>query len=77
MSTIDSMITVGKNVRFWRERKGVTQEGLANKAGLHRTTVAKIETDMRHGTNITTLQKIADALGISLNSLLNPLKERR
>lgn len=77
MSIISSMEPVGKHIKYWREKRGVTQEKLASKAGLHLTTIGKIEAGMRQGRDITTLQKIADALGISLNSLLNPPKERR
>lgn len=77
MSTITGMMPVGKNVKYWREKRRISQQGLADKAGIHRTTIGKIEAGMRQATNIITLQRIADALGISLNSLLNPPKERR
>lgn len=77
MSIITSMEPVGKNIKYWREKKGITQEALASKAALHLTTIGKIEAGMRQGRDITTLQKIADALGISLNSLLNPPMGRR
>ena len=55
----------------------MTQNQLAEKAGLTIATIGRIEAGIRQGTNITTLQRIAEALGISLDKLLNPPKERR
>ena len=65
------MQTIGKTIKYWRGKKGLSQSGLAEKAGLHKTTIGKIEADMRHGTNINTLQNIAQALGISIDRLMN------
>ncbi len=71
------MISTGEKIKHWRQKKGFTQKQLAEKAGLTLATIGRIETGMRQGTNITTLQRIAEALGISLDKLLNPPKERR
>ena len=71
------MVTIGEKIKHWRQKKGLTQKQIAEKAGLTIATIGRIEADIRHGTNITTLQRIADALGISLDKLLNPPKERR
>ena len=74
---IPFMVTIGEKIKHWRQKKGLTQNQLAEKAGLTIATIGRIETGIRQGTNITTLQRMADALGISLDKLLNPPKERR
>lgn len=71
------MFTIGEKIKHWRQKRGLTQKQLAEKAGLTIATIGRIEVDIRHGTNITTLQRIADGLGISLDKLLNPPKEGR
>ena len=71
------MVTIGEKIKHWRQKKGLTQNQLAEKAGLTIATIGRIETGIRQGSNITTLQRMADALGISLDKLLNPPKERR
>ena len=60
---------LGKKVREARVRAGFTQEGLANKAGLHRTYIAGIETGRRN-ISVKNLEKIAKALGVKTNDLL-------
>jgi transcriptional regulator with XRE-family HTH domain len=60
---------LGKKVREARVRAGFTQEGLAKKAGLHRTYIAGIETGRRN-ISVKNLEKIAKALGVKTNDLL-------
>ena len=64
------LIKFGKKVREERERLGLSQEGLASRAGVHRTYIGMIE---RAEKNITleNIEKIAKALGISLEKLMN------
>lgn len=59
---------MGYKIKEHREAAGFTQEELAEKAGLSRTTIAMLESN---GGNTTTktLAKIATALGISLDAL--------
>jgi len=65
------MKTAGEKIKAWREKKGLSQGKLAELSGLHITTIGKIEVGMRPNPSINTLQKIADALGISVAKLLN------
>lgn len=55
----------------------MTLRELANKSGLHFTTISKIELGKRPNPGISTLQQIAGAMGISLDKLLNPPKGGR
>lgn len=60
---------LGKRIEELRKKKGLTQEELAEKAGLHRAYYWDIE----NGRNISikTAYNIARALGISLSELLD------
>lgn len=64
------LIKFGNRIREVRVQKGLSQEQLAFKAGLHRTYIGMIE---RAEKNITLLniEKIAKALDIQLKDLLN------
>lgn len=57
------------NLRRLRESKGISQEELASRAGLHRTYVGAVERAERNIT-LTTLQRIASALTVDPVSLL-------
>ncbi len=58
----------GERVRYFRKKQGLSQEKLAEKAGLHRTYIGMIE---RGEKNITLLNifKISSALGIEIECL--------
>lgn len=60
---------VGANLRKAREAQGVSQEDLADKAGLHRTYLSGVERGVRNPT-VTVLEKIAKALKVKTSSLL-------
>ncbi|MCT7949886.1 helix-turn-helix transcriptional regulator [Ancylothrix sp. C2] len=62
------LIKFGQKVRQERRKQNLSQEGLAEKANLHRTYIGMIE---RAEKNITLInvQKIADALGLSIGDL--------
>lgn len=66
----DITVKFGKRVREIRVLKKLSQEELAEKAGVHRTYIGMIE---RGEKNITleNIEKIATALEISLNELMN------
>lgn len=63
------LILFGKNVQRERKLAGLSQEQLAEAAGLHRTYIGMIE---RAEKNITlrNIEKIANALNISIIDLL-------
>jgi transcriptional regulator with XRE-family HTH domain len=59
----------GQNMKKYRIAAGLSQEGLANKARLHRTYIGAVERGER---NITLLnaERIASALGVHLTDCL-------
>ena len=60
---------VGKNVRRYRELKGLSQEELAFDADLHRTYVNGVERGIRNPT-VLIVAKLANALGVDPAKLL-------
>jgi transcriptional regulator with XRE-family HTH domain len=54
--------TVGQNVRTFRLRLDLTQEQLAEKAGLHWTYISGVERG-RYNVSLETLEALASALG--------------
>lgn len=59
-----------KNLAKLRKEKGLTQEGLARKANISYHTLVKLESNGIENPKIETVIKLADALGISLDTLL-------
>jgi transcriptional regulator with XRE-family HTH domain len=70
------LVAIGTAVRLLRKKRGISQENLAEAAGLHRTYVGMIE---RGEKNITVLSatRIAKALGVSLSSLIKASETKR
>ena len=59
----------GLRVKNIREEKSISQEELADMAGLHRTQISLIERGMRTP-RLETIEKLADALGIQPSELI-------
>lgn len=66
---MDIKAVVGRNVRRYRELKGISQEELAFDADLHRTYVSGVERGVRNPT-VLIVAKLANALGIAPCKLL-------
>lgn len=60
------------NVRRLRQERGLTQERLAEQAGLHMTDIARIET-LRRDPGVRVLVKLARGLGVPACDLLRGL----
>lgn len=59
----------GINLRRLRHDQGVSQENLAERAGLHRTYVSSVERGERNVT-LETIEKLSKALGVSMAKLM-------
>lgn len=68
------MSSLGKQVRKHRQAKGLTQDKLAARIGVLRTTLTQIENGDRKVT-ADELKKIADALNVPTDILLDPRAE--
>lgn len=65
------------NIKRLREEAGLTQQQLADKAGITMNYVAKIESKkMQQGFTIVSLGRIADALGLDIRELFKPIDEK-
>jgi transcriptional regulator with XRE-family HTH domain len=60
---------MGSRLRELRESKNMTQEELSEKAGVSRTIIWRLEQDKNHNATTKTLYKIAEALGVTVDSL--------
>ena len=61
--------TLGLNIAYYRKLRGLTQEQLAEKAGIERSRVSKTEIAWV-GTSLDMIFKIADALEVEPYKLL-------
>lgn len=61
--------TLARNLRAARERLGLSQEALADAAGLHRTYVGSVERGERN-VSIDNIARLASALGLDPADLL-------
>jgi transcriptional regulator with XRE-family HTH domain len=65
----DSVLTaLGQSIRRWREARALTQEKLAEKAGLDSTYISGIERGLRNP-GIKNVARLAKALGLSTSEL--------
>jgi transcriptional regulator with XRE-family HTH domain len=60
---------IGANIKRLREAQGLSQEELADRAGLHRTYVSQLERAVKNATFVS-LDKIAKALSVPLADLV-------
>jgi len=67
---------VGLNLQRLRHEKGWSQEDLDFESGVHRTYISGIERGVRNPT-LTNLDKLAQALGVSLGVLVDPPARKR
>lgn len=65
----DILHEFGSRIRFYRMALGLTQEGLAQKAGLHVNYIGGIERSLRNP-SLTCILDLAAALEMTVNDLL-------
>ena len=65
------MSNISKNLKKMRETKGISQEKLARLADVANNTIIKIEGGKNQNPTLDTLKKIAKALEISVDDLIN------
>ena len=63
----------GRAIRKRREATDISQEALADRAGLHRTYISLLERGLRNP-SLTVIAKLAKALGTTMTSLVSELE---
>ena len=70
MSSNNSKNTIGKNIRKFRQEKGISQDRLSKLADLSLNTIVNIESGGNPNPTIETLNKIANALDVKVDDLI-------
>ena len=70
MSSDNSKNVIGKNIREFRQEKGISQDRLSKLADLSLNTIVNIESSGDANPTIETLNKIANALGVKVDDLI-------
>ncbi len=71
MTDLDHLTqSLARNLRRWRQERGFTLDALAARAGVSRGMLIQIE-QARTNPSVGTVVKVADALGVSLTTLLD------
>jgi transcriptional regulator with XRE-family HTH domain len=65
----DLQRAIGRNLRTYREAKGISQEAFADELGVHRTYMGAIERGERNLT-LKSLERIAQRIGLDPLALL-------
>ena len=68
IARMDVRKRVGRNVRRLRDESGLTQEVLADKAGIHQTYLSGVEGGKRNP-SVMVLERIAHGLGVDIARL--------
>lgn len=71
----EHFIELGLNIKFYRNKRGFTQEELAEKVHLGKQQISRIESpNNMHSTTLYTLYSIADALDVDIHQLIKSNK---
>jgi mRNA interferase RelE/StbE len=66
---VDRMLAGESPLRVFRDLRGLTQQQLADKAGVNRVQIADIEAGRKTG-SVETVRKLADALRVVIDDLV-------
>ncbi len=61
---------IGKNIKKYRNKQGLSQEEFAQKSGVKYTTLTKIESSVIKKPSVMVMAQIAKALGVSIEDLI-------
>jgi transcriptional regulator with XRE-family HTH domain len=72
----DLQKTVGRNLRAYRQARGLSQEAFADMVGVHRTYMGGLERGERNLT-LRSVERIAERIGVDPLVLMNAKADRR
>ncbi|MHC5278906.1 helix-turn-helix domain-containing protein [Listeria kieliensis] len=67
-------MTIGKNIKLFREKKGLTQSALSALSGVPQTTISGLE-NKNIIPSLIIADRLAKALGVTTNDLLKEKQE--
>jgi len=67
---METMATIGENIKKARNKLGLTQDDLVRRSGVKHTTLTKIESNVVIKPSVQTVTKIAKALGVPMEELV-------
>ena len=70
LSKKEFTVEVGKRIKKWREKRNMSQEDLAHKAGLYRTYVGHLE-NARYSPSAYVLYKITKVLKVEISDFFS------
>lgn len=78
-ATLPGVTPLRLRLKELREAKALTQQELADKAGVSRSTIARLETGSLRNATLDMVEKLADALDVNVVVLVDhrPPKRRR
>lgn len=62
--------TLSESLKRWRKARGLTQQKLAEKAGVSLIVVTKVEQGFTKDPVMSSLVKLADVLGVTIDELI-------
>lgn len=71
------MTHIGKRVQYWRLRRGLSLEVLAGRVDRSKSWLEKIEGGQRQLQRLSMLDKVAAALGVTVQALTDPVEAER
>lgn len=63
-------MTIGENIRKYRKEKGLTQKALGKLCGINEANIRKYEINPNITPQLKTIEKIADALEVTITDLM-------
>lgn len=69
--------TTGARVRYWRVRRGLSREVLAGRVGRSVSWLKAVEIGQRELARLPMLEKVAAALGVTVQALIDPVEADR
>ncbi|RJQ67302.1 MAG: XRE family transcriptional regulator [Desulfobacteraceae bacterium] len=75
VTTAEAKNILAYNVKTLRQSSGLSQEELADRAGLHRTYISSVERAQRN-VSIENIFSLAKALGCDPRDLLKPIQKK-
>ena len=69
-TTGENHMAIARNLRVARARTGLSQKELAKSSGVCETTISFLESGKHEMIRMSTLQKLADVLGVPIEELI-------